>query len=101
MITSARSVAWSLARMLVMLLRMVLGDRNSCWAICGLDRPAAMRSSTSVSRSVSSGNGRSGRAGGVSTSAIRAAKEAPKTTPPPWTVEIARTISSCSAPLRR
>ena len=84
-----------------MLLRIVLGERNSSCAIWPLERPAAMRSSTSVSRSVSSGKGRSGRLVGASTSAMRAASEAPKTTPPPWTVDTARTISSCSAPLRR
>jgi len=51
----ARSATWSLAKMLEMLLRTVLGLMNSCRAISPFGLPAAMRSRISRSRVVSSG----------------------------------------------
>ncbi|MFC5041002.1 hypothetical protein [Ornithinimicrobium kibberense] len=68
-------------------------------------RPAASRSSTCRSRSLSSGKGTSSGGAGApiraKNSATRAASEAPKTTPPAAAERIARSTSSAPAPLSR
>jgi hypothetical protein len=99
-----RSLTWSLANTFETWLRTVLSARCNRRAISRLLHPSAISCRISISRSVSSGNGRAARlpAGAVAKKAsARAATPAPKTTSPAATASMARTISSRSAPLTR
>src|SRR5262249_49759333 len=101
MMAWARSVTWSLARMLDTWLRTVLGLSDSRVAIAVLARPWASRSRTWGSRLVSWGRGGGGAGGAVKQASIRAAGWAAKMMPPLAAAWMAQRICSRLAPLSR
>ena len=98
----ARCATWSLAKMLLEWLRIVLTERCSSRAISELSRLSAIRRSTWRSRSVSSGNS-SERPGSPrhGSRCTRSAIAGPKMTSPAPTASIERRISVRRAPFSR
>ena len=102
-IASARSRTWSFEKMLDTWLRTVLGDRTRAAVMSAFDRPCAMSSRISCSRSVSSGKaaGSARGAGRAKKSISRRATPGPKIASPAATDRTARINSAREAPLSR